>query len=204
VDLLLLGDSSPRELQDRLKIPSNLMAHHLKVLQDQGMISRSRSEGDRRRTYLRLLPDALAGLLPRTAAGREEGRVVFVCTANTARSQLAAALWRRSSPVPVTSAGTHPAQHLHPGALAAARRHGLPMRPRRPRPIHEVVATDDMLVTVCDRAHEELSAIETIHWSVSDPVPMGTDAAFDTALEELAERIAALTPIVTRRADDHG
>jgi hypothetical protein len=33
---------------------------------------------------------------------------------------------------------------------------------------------------------------------------MGTDAAFDTALEELAERIAALTPIVTRRADDYG
>jgi ArsR family transcriptional regulator, arsenate/arsenite/antimonite-responsive transcriptional repressor / arsenate reductase (thioredoxin) len=168
------------------------------------MVSRSRSEGDRRRTYLRLLPDALAGLLPRTVTGPEVGRVVFVCTANSARSQLAAALWSRSSSVPVASAGTHPAQRPHPGALAAARRHGLPMRARRPRSIQDVVAGDDMLVTVCDRAHEELAGIETIHWSVPDPVPVGTDAAFDMALEELTTRVEALAPILTGLCDDYG
>lgn len=204
VDLLLRGDRSPGELQDRLDIPSNLMAHHLKVLEGQGMVSRRRSEGDRRRTYLRLLPDALAGLLPRTDTRPEVSRVIFVCTANSARSQLAAALWRRSSSVPVASAGTHPAEHLHPGALATARRHGLAMRARRPRSIHEVAGTGDMLVTVCDSAHEELSGIETLHWSVPDPVPVGTDAAFDRSFEELTTRVEALAPSLTQRADDDG
>src|SRR3989337_1300266 len=55
VDLLCVGDASPSELQAALDLPSNLLAHHLRVLQHAGVIERSRSEGDRRRTYLRLV-----------------------------------------------------------------------------------------------------------------------------------------------------
>jgi len=72
-----------------LAMPSNLLAHHLRVLEQAGVITRRRSEGDRRRTYLRLVPVTLDSL---AAPPRPERRVLFVCTANSARSHLAAAL----------------------------------------------------------------------------------------------------------------
>jgi hypothetical protein len=67
-----------------------LLAHHVKLLDQAGMIDRVRSEGDHRRTYLRLRTAVLADLGP--TGLRHAPRVVFVCTHNTARSQLAAAL----------------------------------------------------------------------------------------------------------------
>ena len=103
-----------------------------------GLVTRRRSEADRRRAYLQLDPapwPACSPAAPRLAVPR----VVFVCTANTARSQLAAALWRRASPVPATSAGTHPADAVAPGAVAAARRHGLPLDPGAPRGLDDVL-----------------------------------------------------------------
>src|SRR5215470_269397 len=123
VDRLLLGDASPSELGQALGLASNLLAHHVKLLEQAGVVLRSRSEGDHRRTYLRLRPDVLAGLVPASAVSAP--RVVFVCTHNSARSQLAAALWRHRSQVPAASAGTRPARHVHPLAVAAAREHGL-------------------------------------------------------------------------------
>ena len=66
-----------------------------------------RSEGDRRRSYLTLVPGVLEELMP--ATGLTASRIVFVCTENSARSQLAAAIWAAASAVPATSAGTHPA-----------------------------------------------------------------------------------------------
>lgn len=189
VDALALSDVAPSELQDLLRMPSNLVAHHLKVLDAAGLISRVRSEGDRRRTYLTLIPSALAGV--DAGASTTAARVVFVCTANSARSQLAAALWRRTSTIPAASAGTHPARHIDPGAVAVARRHGLPLRIRRPRALQDVVTADDLIVTVCDSAHEELSlgGVDGLHWSVRDPVPAGTDAAFDDAFTQLTRRV---------------
>ncbi len=104
-DTLAEGDASPSELAAMLAMPSNLLAHHLRVLEQAGLIARHRSEGDRRRTYLRLVPGALDTLASPPA--RAARRVLFVCTANSARSHLAAALWRRASKVPAASAG-HP------------------------------------------------------------------------------------------------
>src|SRR3954470_13477357 len=75
VDALTLGDASPGEIAHDLGLPSNLVAHHLKVLQDAGLVLRTRSEGDRRRTYLRLVPRALAALAPPRLDGA--GRIVF-------------------------------------------------------------------------------------------------------------------------------
>src|ERR1043166_7903321 len=90
-DILATGDASPGEIGAHLGMPTNLVAHHLGVLADAGVIERRRSEHDRRRRYLQLRPRALAALHPpRLSAPR---RVVFVCTRNSARSQLAAALW---------------------------------------------------------------------------------------------------------------
>src|SRR6266702_4806858 len=93
-DMLLAGDASPSELAAMLAMPSNLLAHHLHVLEQAGVITR-------RRTYLRLVPGALDPLVAPPA--RAARRVLFVCTANSARSHLAAALWRRASSVPAVS-----------------------------------------------------------------------------------------------------
>jgi protein-tyrosine-phosphatase len=191
-DGLADGDASPSELAGMLAMPSNLLAHHLKVLEATGLVTRHRSEGDRRRTYLRLVPgvlDTLAG-----PHGRAARRVVFVCTANSARSHLAAALWRRVSPVPAASAGTRPAERIHPGAVDAAGRHQLPLPRLRPRHISDVLHDGDLVVTVCDLAHEELGAQAAVHWSVPDPVPAGDAGSFDAALTELDRRITRLAP----------
>jgi protein-tyrosine-phosphatase len=195
VETLSLGDASPSELQAILSMPSNLLAHHLRVLAREGMLIRSRSEADRRRTYVRLAPGALEDVVPGQV--RIAARVVFICTANSARSQLAAALWRRASAIPVASAGTHPAARIHPGAVAVARRRGVPLRIARPRPLDDVVSPGDLIVTVCDNAHEELAAGERsgdpgLHWSVPDPVPAGTDTAFDDTFTELTRRVGDL------------
>jgi protein-tyrosine-phosphatase/DNA-binding transcriptional ArsR family regulator len=192
IDTLEVGDASPSELAAMLAMPSNLLAHHLRVLEAEGLISRTRSEGDKRRSYLRLVPEALDELAP--PALRPVERVLFVCTANSARSQLAAALWRHASPVPTASAGTHPAERIDPGALAAAERHRLPLRRLRPRPIEDVAASGDLLVTVCDLAHEELGQRADLHWSVPDPAATGTPAAFDRAYDELTRRVSDLAP----------
>jgi ArsR family transcriptional regulator, arsenate/arsenite/antimonite-responsive transcriptional repressor / arsenate reductase (thioredoxin) len=117
-----------------------------------------------------------------------------VCTANSARSHLAAALWRRASALPAASAGTHPATRIEPGAITAARRHRLPMRRLRPRHISDVRHDGDLVITVCDLAHEELGQQAAVHWSVPDPVPAGDPAGFDAALAELSDRVDRLVP----------
>lgn len=195
VEALVVGDASPSELQQLLGIPSNLMAHHLGVLTRVGLIQRVQSEGDKRRSYLTLVPGVLNDLIPATAV--PAARIVFVCTENAARSQLAAALWRDHSAVPVASAGTHPARRIHPGAKAAARRHRLTLGSTAPAHLDQVRSTDDVVITVCDRAHEELGELGVrglAHWSVPDPSRVGTEAAFDAAFAQLADRISRLAP----------
>ncbi|MGQ0842096.1 arsenate reductase/protein-tyrosine-phosphatase family protein [Actinokineospora sp.] len=194
VDRLLLGDSSPGEIGRALGLPSNLLAHHVKLLEQAGLVDRSRSEGDRRRSYLRLRTRALADLVPARVRGAP--RVVFVCTHNSARSQLAAALWMRRSAVPTASAGTEPAGRVHPLAAAAARGHGLSLS--HTAHVDDVLLPDDLVVAVCDNAHERLGsrATDRLHWSVPDPARVGTRAAFDHALRDLADRVDRLAPAV--------
>lgn len=194
-DALLLGEMGPSELQALLALPSNLLAHHVGVLERAGVVRRTRSEGDRRRTYLGLVPHALTSLAP--VRRRDGVRVVFVCTANSARSRLAAALWTGASPVPATSAGTHPAAAVHPGAVAAARRHALPLDTDPPRRLDQITRPGDLVVTVCDSAHEELPPQRAdLHWSVPDPAATADEVVFDRTVAELADRIARLAPAV--------
>lgn len=191
-DALADGDASPSELAGMLAMPSNLLAHHLRVLEEAGLVTRHRSEGDKRRSYLRLVPGALDVLAG--PPGRAARRVLFVCTANSARSHLAAALWRRASTIPAVSAGTHPAGVIDPGAIDAARRHSLPLPLLRPRHISEVRDDGDLVVTVCDLAHEELGGLAAVHWSVPDPVRAGDAESFDAALAELGRRVGLFAP----------
>jgi len=190
VDLLSLGDAAPIELQAALGVPSNLLAHHLAALEGAGLVARWGSRADRRRTYVHLVTGALDGIVPNPVITAR--RAVFVCTGNSARSQLAAAIWREVSPIPVASAGTHPADAIHPGAVAAASRHGLTLTAPAPRALADVVRDDDLVVTVCDIAHEEIRNAGRLHWSVADPALVGTDAAFDATVADLTPRIDTL------------
>ena len=109
---------------------------------------------------------------------------------------LAAALWRRASTIPAASAGTHPGPAIDPGAIAAARRHRLPLPRLRPRHISDVQGEGDLVVTVCDLAREELGGQAAVHWSVPDPVPAGDPASFDTAVADLSGRVGRLAPLL--------
>lgn len=193
VDLLAVGDASASEVGAALGVPSNLLAHHLRALEQARLVVRRRSEGDGRRWYLSLGPAAT----PEQAGSSvlaSPSRVLFVCTANTARSHLAAALWRQASPIAAVSAGTQPGDRIHPGAVEAATRHALPLPRVVPQRLETVRRDGDLVVTVCDRAHEELAGAGFAHWSVPDPVRGGTRAAFDAAYEDLEARVAALAP----------
>jgi len=220
VDQLVLGDASPGELGAVVDLPTNLLAHHLRVLEEAGLIRRVRSEGDRRRSYVQLCWDdpAVARLLSASVVGPggTVPRVVFVCTHNSARSQLAAAAWARASRIPVASAGTHPADRVHPGAVEVGRRHGLRLGRARTHRVADTLRPGDLIVAVCDNAHEELVAAapavdgaalgETgrswLHWAVPDPVRVGTDEAFETAYTDLAHRIDRLAATLTEPAVD--
>ena len=191
VDELVASDRSPVELRRLVGIESNLLAHHLDVLEDVGMIHRSRSSGDGRRRYVHLETSAFDGLQP--GLRRPPERALFVCTRNSARSQLAAALWRSVTSHPAESAGTHPASKVDPGAVAAARLAKLPLAASVPRTIDQVDVVPRLVITVCDQAHEELDPPDSwLHWSIPDPVAVGSAAAFDATVRELRQRIDGL------------
>jgi protein-tyrosine-phosphatase len=126
-----------------------------------------------------------------------------VCTHNSARSQLASALWARRSSVPTASAGTHPAARVHPLAAAVADEHGLPLSAARTAHVEDVLRVGDLVVAVCDNAHEELdrSVADRLHWSVSDPTTVGTSEAFEQAFWDIADRVDRLAPSVHRSGD---
>jgi protein-tyrosine-phosphatase len=201
VDALGLGDASPSELAALTGMPSNLLAHHLGVLESRALIARRRSDGDRRRTYVHLIGDELAGL--GVSATTTAERILFVCTANSARSQLAAALWRRASEIPATSAGTHPADRIDPRAVETAARHRLRLPSRRPTSLEHVLRPSDVVVSVCDQAYEELLGTAGgdhahVHWSIADPVQVDSDDAFEHAFTEIdarVRRLAAAIPV---------
>ncbi len=192
VDALFAADRSPDELGRLVGIGSNLLAHHLDVLEDVGLIQRTRSGGDGRRRYVRLL----TAQLPRPSPPhplRASG-ALFVCTHNAARSQLAAAMWRQITGKPARSAGTDPAPSVHPGALAAAARHDLDLTAARPCHLASIKRPPQLVITVCDRAHEALEpSMEWLHWSIPDPLPKATISDFDDVVQELRRRIISLT-----------
>ncbi|MEX2446176.1 MAG: helix-turn-helix domain-containing protein [Dehalococcoidia bacterium] len=205
-DELAWSDRSPSELAERLGIRSNLLAHHLLVLARAGLVETTRSAGDGRRRYVHLRHEVLSQVAPYgpPVAPVRPVSVLFVCSANSARSLLAAALWRARSDVPALSAGITPAARVHPQAEAAAQRHGLDLAGAVPRPIEAVEEAPGLIVTVCDEAHEALAPREvpSLHWSVPDPARAGTRTAFDRAVEALQRRVELLsravqTPVTT-------
>lgn len=106
-------------------------------------------------------------------------------------------MWQRASDVPVASAGTHPADAINAGTWGVAARRGITLEGRAPQSLSDVAAQGDLLVAVCDLAHEELAGADRLHWSIPDPVRLGTDAAFDAAFDDITSRIALIAPKIS-------
>ena len=135
---------------------------------------------------------------PTRSSGNKE-RVLFVCTHNSARSQMAEAWLRQlaGDRFHVASAGTAPTQ-LHPLADFVMGERGVSMRWHQSKDLTAVGTRWDYVITVCDAAFEECPdfSLKTsrLHWSIADPGAVtGTFTerldAFQRARDELAARI---------------
>lgn len=193
VDLLLVGDLTVQELGTDLGIPGNLLAHHLNVLQGAGIVTRRESEGDHRRRYVKVKRETLEGLAfhPEPLVGA----VLFVCSHNSARSQYAEAYWSSVTGGVVSSAGSHPADAVHSGAIRVAAERGINLGDAVPKGYEAIRGVPDVVISVCDRTREEFlpESRGHIHWSIPDPVLSGRLGAFRSAFSEIERRIDLLT-----------
>jgi ArsR family transcriptional regulator, arsenate/arsenite/antimonite-responsive transcriptional repressor / arsenate reductase (thioredoxin) len=192
VDNLASSDLTVAELARIAGISTNLLAHHLEILEGASLIRRHVSEGDRRRKYVSLNWSALPGPLPNPS--HEYASVAFVCTHNSARSQFAAALWEKTTGQKAQSAGSHPADRVHPLAVKAANGMNIDLSETRPKGYETLRGEPDLVVSVCDRAREigVPTAATTFHWSVPDPVRGGNLQSFHDAFVEISSRIDRL------------
>lgn len=126
-------------------------------------------------------------------------RVLFLCTANSARSQMAEALLRDMSKgtIEVFSAGSRPAAEVHPMAHQTIRKMlGHDLAEQGPKVFDQFVGQPfDYVITVCDRAAEECPVFpgdpEHIHWSFEDPAAVEGEEAQAYAFNKVASEIAA-------------
>jgi protein-tyrosine-phosphatase/DNA-binding transcriptional ArsR family regulator len=226
---LASSDRHVRELTELLGRPQSLVSYHLGRLRADGLVSARRSSADGRGTYYslelshcgELLAAAGAALHPglamapsraTPARARRGTRVLFLCTGNSARSQMAEALANRlgAGAVEASSAGSHP-KPLHPNAVRAMRERGIDVRGRRSKHIDELPGRFRYAVTLCDRVREvcpELpGAPVQMHWSIADPAREGGDdeatyPAFARTATELERRIPYLLERI-RHEEDH-
>ncbi len=143
-------------------------------------------------------------------------RVLFLCTANSARSQLAEALFRQLSRgrADVFSAGTQPAAAVHPTAKAVLEeKFQIDAAALQPKHLNQFVGEQfDYIITVCDRAAEACPVFpgdpERIHWSYADPAAVEPGTAQRLAFEKVASgltgrmRIWMALPAVKNRLDE--
>jgi len=138
-------------------------------------------------------------------------RVLFLCTANSARSQIAEALLQREggSDFEVVSAGTSP-RGVNPFAVRVLAEVGVDWRDARSKSVEEFLDQRfDYVITVCDRARETCpvfpGSTNSLHWGLDDPAEVeGTDeerlAAFRRTLNELSIRLPPFVEIARRAA----
>ena len=125
-------------------------------------------------------------------------RVLFLCTGNSARSQMAEALLRQMSGgrIDVHSAGTVPRPEIHPTAHATMReKFGIEMTGQHPKSVDRYSGQHfDYVITVCDHAAESCPVFpgdaRRIHWSFDDPAAVtGSVAEQRRAFERIAGEI---------------
>ena len=189
VDELALSDRTPGELIQKFEITSALLAHHLDVLENAQIVERIESSADRRKRFVRLAERNL----PLLVSSKYPGNIQFICRHNSARSQLAAAIWKKFVGTAASSSGTEPAKTVHPLTIQIAKRHNLDLGQAIPRKYRPTSAHGRLEITVCDQSHDDLSMpLSRSHWSLPDPTNVGTIAAFEQTYQELFKRIIPL------------
>jgi len=213
------SDRQVGELVRHLDLPQNLVSYHLGLLRQAGFVYIHRSEADARALYyaldLKLLQAAYQQigadlyLLPTETVSIPQPTVVFLCTANSARSQIAEGWLRQLSNgrVPTRSAGTHP-KVLHPIVPQVMAEVGIDIGYQQAKGLDALTdVTPDVVITVCDRAREECAPtfgrMTHIHWSIADPVQVEGEygaqlEAFRAVREQLRLRVEALLPLLPR------
>jgi protein-tyrosine-phosphatase len=228
-----LGRSDRRvgELCEVLGKPQSLVSYHLRELRKGGLVSARQSAADGRDTYYRCNIDRFAELL--SAAGSalhpavhltsvdevgsarrgRKPRVLFLCTGNSARSQMAEALLehRTGGAIAARSAGSHP-KPLHDNAVQVMAERGIDISHNRSKNLLRF--TDDRfdrVITLCDKVREVCPDFEgqptTAHWSMPDPAAEGADAytnyrAFVRTADEIDARIGLLIAQLTAETHD--
>jgi protein-tyrosine-phosphatase len=225
---LARSDRMVHELTGLVGEPQNLVSYHLGKLREGRLVSARRSSADRRDAYYTVDLDRIGGLLSATGGALHPGlrltppspdgarpapgvRVLFLCTGNSARSQMAEALARARSGgvIEAYSAGSHP-KPVHPSAVRVMRdEHGLDLSGQASKHL-DVFAGQrfDRVISLCDRVREVCPEFpghpETIHWSMPNPAAGDADddasyPLFQQTAAELATRIGFLLAALTDR-----
>ena len=226
---LVRSDRAVSELMTLVDEPQSLVSYHLRHLRDGGLVFSRRSSADRRDSYYAIdlvscgeqlqesggalhpalwlvpLPSA-----PRAARrSRRRPRILFLCTGNSARSQMAEALLERMSneTIEAESAGSNP-KPLHTHAVRVMKKRGIDISANRTKHLDEFRRERfDFVITLCDRVREVCPEFPShpnlVHWSVPDPAledPGGrpTLAAFERTADELETRIRFLLHLIDR------
>jgi protein-tyrosine-phosphatase len=223
---LARSDYHVQELVTLLKKPMNLISYHLRLLRTAAIVHERRSAADARDVYYSLdllhfqsvykfavesLHPALSEPQPRQAEpidadNRPPTRILFLCTHNSARSQMAEALMRHlgGARVEAHSAGTEPSR-VHPTALAVLQKRDIDASQLYSKRLDQFVGQQfDYVVTVCDRAKESCPIFpgdpERIHWSFPDPSavtePDEQNRAFLQTFVELEKRLTILLAVI--------
>ena len=208
---LTIGDHRVQELVTLVNEPMNLVSYHLKKLRDDALVTTRRSEADGRDVYYSLDLNRLrqmyfnAGMALHPAIGMnvpsidvsqlDRKRILFVCTHNSARSQMAEALLRHLSQgyLDVFSAGSQPTT-VHPDAIHTMDALGIEIRKQMARPLSDFAEQSfDFVITVCDKAREVCPTFpgegQQIHWGFPDPVIINDNTERIAAFEEIASQL---------------
>jgi ArsR family transcriptional regulator, arsenate/arsenite/antimonite-responsive transcriptional repressor / arsenate reductase (thioredoxin) len=223
---LARSDRRVGELTDLLGQPQNLVSYHLSRLRGEHLVSTHRSSADGRDSYYSLDLMRCRDLLTATGAAlhpalganapgpsgparQPRAQVLFLCTGNSVRSQMAEALAEHLAPdrVEAFSAGSHP-KELHPNAVRAMREYGIDIGGRHAKHLGEFVERPfDYVVTLCDRVREVCPEFPghpgVTHWSIADPAREGDDdevtyPAFRRTAAGLADRVSFLLDLIER------
>ena len=228
VTALARSDHHVQELVQFLGQPQNLVSYHLKRLRTERLVTERRSTADRRDVYYRLDLDRLRELYLTTGEAIHPGlgavspqsdpvaqrtvgsptRVLFLCTHNSARSQLAEGILRQlgGNRVEVYSAGSEPSS-VHPEAVRVLTSVGIDPSQQRAKHLDQYCGQPfDYIITVCDRVRETCPVFpgdpERIHWSFPDPAVVENDEerrrAFNQTAQQLITRIRYLLTLIER------
>ena len=234
---LVQSDRTVKELMALIDEPQSLVSYHLRLLREGGLVTARRSSADGRDSYYAIdLPACREAVqhaggalhpalglgspplaVPPVTRARRRRSVLFLCSGNSARSQIAEALLTQASEgaIETASAGSRP-KPLHPNAVRVLRKRGIDISGNRTKHLDEFVDQPfDAVITLCDRVREVCpefpSNPELVHWSLPDPAlggPTDRDSypAFERTAAELWTRIHfrlhLITTTDTRRSTD--